>query len=136
MNLLIFIGLIVVIVYLQIWLSKKPNKWWGLILPIVSFSLSVIISFSIVTFNSAVTGELTLTNCEINMSTQEEVCTTEVSSTHNVSNQEIKAPNFKPLILIFVLYNIPTIGYLIIYRICRQKLKETSEVDKVAVQAL
>lgn len=40
---LLFVGLI----FLQIFLSKKPNRYYGLFLPAISFIISLILVFSI-----------------------------------------------------------------------------------------
>ena len=44
-KIIIFCLIIVGTVFLEIFLSKKENKWLGLILPIITFSFSVLIAF-------------------------------------------------------------------------------------------
>ena len=48
----IFLGLIVIagIVLLQVFLSKKENKWLGLILPLISFGYSLLMVFSLAVY--------------------------------------------------------------------------------------
>ncbi|MDO5725868.1 MAG: hypothetical protein Q4P29_06190 [Tissierellia bacterium] len=45
---ILFFAILSLIIYLQINLSKKENKWLGLILPMMSFFLSLIEVFNIV----------------------------------------------------------------------------------------
>ncbi len=40
--LFLIIGIVIGIVFLQVFLSKKENKWFGLVLPIISFLFSFI----------------------------------------------------------------------------------------------
>lgn len=46
-NLFILLLIIVAIILLQVYLSKKESKWYGLILPIITFSLSIFTIFNI-----------------------------------------------------------------------------------------
>ena len=43
-NLIVLLILLVGGIFLQIFLSKKENKWFGRILPIITFSFSVLIT--------------------------------------------------------------------------------------------
>lgn len=52
--LIIFVGSI----WLQIFLSKRENKWLGLILPFISFSFSLLMVFQIHAFEAMRGGEL------------------------------------------------------------------------------
>lgn len=89
MRLIILILILAAIIGLQIFLSKRENKWWGLILPILSFLFAVLI-------------------VPLNMM----VPTTGVDMSYILT-----------LILAFVIYNIPTIIFGIIYVICRKNRK-------------
>ncbi len=43
MRILILLAILAAIVFLQIYLSKRENKWCGLILPIISFLFALLI---------------------------------------------------------------------------------------------
>ena len=43
MRIIIFVAILAAIVLLQVYLSKKENKWFGLILPIICFLFALII---------------------------------------------------------------------------------------------
>lgn len=53
-------ALAVVGIWLQIFLSRKENKWLGLILPIISFAVSVIAVLGIVPADDASTIAMTI----------------------------------------------------------------------------
>ncbi len=58
--LFLIIGIVIGIVFLQIFLSKKGNKWYGLVLPIISFLSSFIPLSNIAAFQivSTVNGNV------------------------------------------------------------------------------
>lgn len=56
-NILIVLALIAGGVILQIVLSKKENKWLGLILPLISFVISLLFVFNISVGNLMYTGK-------------------------------------------------------------------------------
>lgn len=48
----LFLLVVALVVWLQIFLSKMKNKWFGLILPILSFIYSLFMLLSIATFEA------------------------------------------------------------------------------------
>lgn len=50
--LLIVMALLIGAIFLQIFLSKKKSKWFGLILPTISFIYSLLMISSIVVFDT------------------------------------------------------------------------------------
>ncbi|MFL0248677.1 hypothetical protein [Candidatus Clostridium stratigraminis] len=89
------------IVLLQIFLSKRENKWLGLIFPMISFMFSIL----------AVLGYAFYAN----QSTVERIF---------------------QLIMILLLWNIPTISLLAIYFACREKFKKNKSLDKMKIEDL
>lgn len=51
----IFLAFIVGAIFLQIFLSKKQNKWYGLILPIITFLFSLICPLNMIAPSDGVT---------------------------------------------------------------------------------
>lgn len=45
-------------IFLQIFLSKKKSKWFGLILPIITFLYSLLMIFNIAVFDGMTGGEI------------------------------------------------------------------------------
>lgn len=87
------------LILLQITLSKRESKWLGLIIPIVSFGLSILWVLGIPYYLSS------------------------------------SGLAFK-VILVFIIANIPTAIFLVIYFICREKVNKISEIDKMNIQDL
>ena len=86
MRIIIFVAILAVIVLLQVYLSKKENKWFGLILPIICFLFALII-------------------VPLNM----------IAPTSGVDMDYIVKH-----IIVFGIFNIPTIIFMIIYLVCRK----------------
>ena len=43
MRIFVFIALLAAIILLQVYLSKKENKWFGLVMPIICFLFALIV---------------------------------------------------------------------------------------------
>lgn len=56
--LFLVLALLVGGIFLQIFLSKKKGKWFGLILPVITFLYSLLMVFNISTFNVMTGGEI------------------------------------------------------------------------------
>ncbi len=105
--LVIVIGIFIGVCFFQAFLSKKENKWLGLILPIFKISITFLI-IAIAFFNMGANLDNPIS----------------ISGTHRTS------------ILMGLVFNIPTIVYLIIYFVCRSKLKNKNLVDKMKIKDL
>lgn len=61
-NIIIMLFIVIVLlvggIFLQIFLSKKKSKWFGLILPTITFLYSVLMVLSIAVFNGMTGGEV------------------------------------------------------------------------------
>ena len=116
------------IIVLQIFLSKKESKWAGLILPIITFLISIVAVLGIAVF-SVMPGA------------------TEVIVENGVEIQQALpgATTSQPMgtgaliatiAYVLLLYNIPTAVLLAIYAACRGKRKMQKALDKMNVQDL
>jgi len=114
----IFAGAII----LQIFLSKKDNKWFGLILPGVSLIFSFIAVLGLVAFTPTHGMTMVMVNGEIIEQTTMQL--------------ENTMPNIINAIGIFLLLNIPTAALLIIYAVCRSKQHSKRALDKMSVHDL
>lgn len=123
--LLLFAG----IIWLQLFLSKKKNKWLGLIIPLICFAFSIMAVFGLTMFTNI--GISTVTEIDINNGN---VITDESTSS------QLEKPSIVsmivPIIPVFLILNIPTIIFLAIYLACREKLKLRTELDKMNIQDL
>lgn len=115
-------------ILLQIFLSKRKGKWFGLILPTLCLMFSLIAVLSVPSYT---TGELTLQ---------------ELAPDGTVIEESIIEQNEQPitnsgsailkLVDVFLLYNIPTAIMLIVYFACRENLKKKSQLKKMSIQDL
>lgn len=129
MRLLFILAVCIGIVLLQIFLSKKKNKWLGLILPIICIIFSVI--FSVGGTPDFTKGELTLSEFDTNGN----IVTEEVIEEHRqplINN----GSTIITIILTLLVYNIPTPILLAIYFGCREKIKKNNQLDKMNIQDL
>jgi len=120
------LGILVGGVFLQIYLSKKNGKWLGLILPLITFSLSLLVVFGM----AAYVGSETFTVSEF---VDGELVTRVVHEDH--SRQPIPGA-VAGAIFAFIMMNIPTIILLVIYKVVREKDTRQREVEKMSVHDL
>lgn len=112
------------IILLQIFLSKRDGKWFGLMLPAISFIVSLLIVVSIVAYtNIGITSR--------SISEEGTIVTFEIEDTR---------PAFGAVagqvIITFLLSNIPTVVLIAIYAACREKRKRVLEIEKMQIQDL
>lgn len=119
----------VLILMLQVFLSKKENKWLGLILPTLCFIGSVVSVAGMVSFNS-LTTEKVVTVTEGVQATENIIQSMTSGVAAGTSSMALEA------VAVFVVSNIPTILFLIIYIGCRNKLRKRRELEKMAIQDL
>ncbi|MBS4176967.1 hypothetical protein [Lederbergia citrea] len=104
-------------IFLQIFLSKKENKWPGLVLPAITLFFSILAVLGLTFYMPA-----TLTE-----------------QSFKIILNAVQIPKVATLlaaIYIVILYNIPTAILLGIYYTCRDKLKRNREIEKMSVQDL
>jgi len=113
-------------IFLQIHLSKMENKWLGLILPLITFAISLLIVLNMATFMQP--GTLT----------QSELVDGEwVTRIISERGERITIPGaIGGVIYTFILMNIPTIILLIISKAVRSKQNRLRDVEKMSVQDL
>lgn len=114
-------------IWLQIFLSKKENKWLGLIIPIICFMFSIMIVLSLSMYTN--TGITSVTE------TIEGVIVTNKTTTLQSEKPSIISM-LASVVPVFLISNIPTIIFLAIYSACREKLKLRNELDKMNIQDL
>lgn len=115
-SLFILLVIIIGIAVLQTFMSKKQNKWLGLILPAVTVFFSIISVLGLVAYTTTLTAQSGKTILSV-----------------------VQIPKVSILLTalyVFVLYNIPTVILLGIYYACREKIKKNRELKKMSVQDL
>ena len=126
--LIVFILVPIGTIWLQVVLSKKQNKWLGLILPFLCLLISVMGSLGAATFSTMckTTSVIEEVNGEF---VKEEVMEIE---DHRPGRGEI----IVTAVVTFVIMNIPTLILLAIYFACREKRKKNGELEKMNIQDL
>ncbi len=124
LNILIMLVLLVGIILLQIFLSKRNGKLFGLILPVISFMVSLFIIIGMVAYTSI--GITSYSHSENGRIVEHEIEDTR-SDFGSVLGQ---------VIVIFLLYNIPTVVLITIYAACRENKKQRLEIEKMQIQDL
>lgn len=121
-TILLFIGTIV----LQVILSKKGNKWLGLILPIIAFLFALLVTFNVVDTNN-------YTEHQIQYNEEGEIIG-EITIKHEGSSDT--SSTALTIATTFLIYNIPTMIYLFIYFGSREKINMKNQLDKMTIQDL
>ncbi len=117
-------------IWLQIFLSKKNNKWLGLIIPTAFFLLSISVVFSLTMYTTSA-GTVTVT---------ETVNGDVIRVIEEPATIESDKPNLLAMIAtalpFFLILNIPTLISLAIYFTYRERRKIKAQLDKMNVQDL
>jgi hypothetical protein len=118
---------------LQIFLSKKQNKWFGLILPLICLTFSIVSVLGNVAFS---TVQNTSSVVEITDSSGKVIGTEEMGSNQVAEKTTDYGSVVASTIVVFLILNIPTIILLAIYFACREKIKVHSAIEKMKIQDL
>lgn len=125
--LVFFIGIIVGTVFLQIFLSKRENKWTGLILPLITFCIAILVVLSMAAFTyTTQTSETQIINED------GEIITKIIESTPKEIKERTSSLVIS-MIFVFIIYNIPTVILLAIYAACREKRKKNLQIEKMNI---
>jgi hypothetical protein len=126
-SIIIIIFFIAGSIWLQIFFSKRGNKWLGLIIPLISFMFSLLVIFGHAIF----TAMTTTSTAEIsNGAVVKDIYVTSQLGSSGIISTLVR------VVPIFLISNIPTVIYLGIYFACREKIKLRSELDKMNIQDL
>lgn len=110
------------IILFQIFLSKRDGKWFGLILPIISFVISLILVVSIIAYtNIGITSH--------SISEEGIIIMHEIEDTKPTFDMAVEQ-----VVITFLLSNIPTVVLIVIYAACREKRKRVLEIEKMQIQ--
>jgi len=142
------LAFLVGIVLLQVHLSKRESKLPGLILPMITFGMTLLVVIGIAAFNiigtTTTTTTLTLERVE---------SMTEVYYERHATDREAFVPNAEivhhirdygtistapvaAILFILIFFNIPTAILLIIYAVCRGNRRKLPVLDMMSLQDL
>ena len=132
-SLLFLVGIMAIILFVQIKLSKNKNKYLGLILPIISFLTSILLILGWYTFSFS-TATITESSNAVDVETGEVIEESELIEVEELD--DIDSPDFLRLSYYFLLANIPTVILVGIYRSERNKLTMRKEIEKMKIDDL
>ncbi len=128
-SIIMFLIFLAGVVWLQIFLSKKRNKWPGLAIPIICFIFSLMSVLALPMFTMT-------SQSMIKTETSDGVIIEEkVQNENNIEKPSI-GQMLAMTIPVFLVSNIPTIIFLAIYFACREKIKRNIELEKMNIQDL
>ena len=128
-NMLLWAAVLAGIIALEVWLSRRKSRWPGLIMPIISFALSLLLVFGFVAFSAvSATSELQVTEAETGEIIHQEQRVEEVS--------DWTLGDTVQLGILLLVGNIPTFVLLGTYYIGREKLRRDKLLEKMHIQDL
>lgn len=126
LGMIVYLAVIAGVIALQIFLSKKQNKWVGLILPLICLTFSIFAALSIPTY-------FTQSITESTVSESGEIVNNVVN---NAADKNVLPSPILTTISVFWIYNIPTAILLAIYFAYREKLEMKKELEKMNIRDL
>ena len=128
-NMLLLAAMLVGVIALEVWLSRRKSRWPGLIMPIISFALSLLLVFGFVAFSAvSATSELQVADAETGEIIHQEQRVEEVS--------DWTLGDTVQLGVLLLVGNIPTFVLLGTYYIGREKLRRDKLLEKMHIQDL
>ncbi len=128
-NMLLWAAVLAGIIALEVWLSRRKSRWPGLIMPIISFALSLLLVFGFVAFSAvSATSELQVTDAETGEIIHQEQRVEEVSGWTLGDTVQLG--------ILLLVGNIPTFVLLGTYYIGREKLRRDKLLEKMHIQDL
>ena len=134
-SLLFFTSIIGIGVFIQVKLSRSKNKYLGLIMPVISFLLSILIILNIAAFTVFTSDSTTTTEIITNNGIEEKI-EESVEITENLGKGVITFDVAISMFFIFLVANIPTVILGGIYLSERNKLSTRKEIEKMKIDDL
>lgn len=129
-NMLLLAAVLAGIIALEVWLSRRKSRWPGLIMPIISFALSLLLVFGFVAFSAvSATSELQVTEAETG-----EIIHHQEQRVEEVADWTLG--DTVQLGILLLVGNIPTFVLLGTYYIGREKLRRDKLLEKMHIQDL
>ena len=141
-SVLFLVGIIAVVIFIQIKLSQSKNKYFGLILPIISFLYSILVVLGIAAFSvttitttdSVMVSEIDEQSGEIIEESEEII--EEPEEIVEVREVDSNISGFLNLSFIFLVTNIPTVVLSGVYVSERNKIKMKNDIEKMKISDL
>lgn len=130
LNTLLLVAVLAGVILLEVWLSRRKSRWPGLIMPVLSFLLSLLIvvgNFAFLPQSSTIRG----------VQVVDEVTGETVYQAQQVQGaRDWTMGNTVQLGMVLLVSNIPTIVLLGAYYVGREKLRREKLLAKMNIQDL
>ena len=128
-NILLAVAVLAGVIVFEVWLSRRQSRWPGLIMPILSFALSLLLVFGFVAFSAgSATSELQVSDAETGEIVYQEQRVEEVSDWTLGDTVQVG--------LLLLIANIPTLVLLGVYYAGREELRRDKLLEKMNIQDL
>lgn len=128
-NILLAVAVLAGVIVFEVWLSRRQSRWPGLIMPILSFALSLLLVFGFVAFSAgSATSGLQVSDAETGEIVYQEQRVEEVSDWTLGDTVQVG--------LLLLIANIPTLVLLGVYYASREKLRRDKLLEKMNIQDL
>ena len=128
-NSLLAVAVLAGVIVFEVWLSRRQSRWPGLIMPILSFALSLLLVLGFVAFSAgSATSELQVSDAETGEIVYQEQRVEEVSDWTLGDTVQVG--------LLLLIANIPTLVLLGVYYAGREKLRRDKLLEKMNIQDL
>ncbi|HAJ9305205.1 TPA: hypothetical protein HPU08_002886 [Listeria monocytogenes] len=134
-SLLLFTSIIGIGVFIQVKLSRSKNKYLGLIMPVISFLLSILIILNIAAFTVFTSDSTTTTEIITNNGIEEKI-EESVEITENLGKDVITFDVAISMFFVFLVANIPTVILGGIYLNERNKIDVKKSIEKMKIDDL
>lgn len=134
-SLLFFTSIIGIGIFIQVKLSKSKNKYLGLIMPVISFLISILIILNIAAFTVLTSDPTTTTEIITNNGIEEKI-EESVEITENLGKDVITFDVAISMFFIFLVANIPTVILGGIYLNERNKIDVKRSIEKMKIDDL
>jgi len=116
------------VVFLQIYLSKQDSKWPGLILPVITFLISLMVVLGFAVFE-----QTRMTSVTQYFDGEEWIV---VEETVSETGREVIPGAVGSVVFMFFYMNVPTAILLSIYKLTKSKYNRQKALEKMSVQDL
>ena len=128
-NILLAVAVLAGVIVFEVWLSRRQSRWPGLIMPILSFALSLLLVFGFVAFSAgSATSGLQVSDAETGEIVYQEQRVEEASDWTLGDTVQVG--------LLLLIANIPTLVLLGVYYAGREKLRRDKLLEKMNIQDL
>ena len=129
-NFAVYAAILVGIIALEVWLSRRKSRWPGLIMPIITFAASLLLVLGTVAFTrvGGATSELQVEDAE--------TCAVIYQEQRAEQAPDWTLGDTAQVGLLLLVGNIPTFVLLGAYYIGREKLRREKLLEKMNIQDL